>query len=139
MKQIDAALRMYELYPGEKTSFVEYDDDGHTEAYKKGEGVTTQLHLSNNVGKAIFDVEPARGSFDGFVKEKETRIIFNVTRKPKKVSAKINGKVQKLTEAGSIEALDAMSNSFLYLSEVNLNRFATPGSEFEKQPLVKNP
>lgn len=41
VSEINKGLRIYEMYPNKHTMTVEYDDDGITEAYKDGKGVTT--------------------------------------------------------------------------------------------------
>ena len=40
--EIDKNLRIYELYPSGYSEFVEYDDDGITQAYLNGKGTTTR-------------------------------------------------------------------------------------------------
>lgn len=70
--EINKNLRVYEIYPDGNSSFIEYDDDGTTQAYLKGEGVTTRIESEvgskNNV---TITIQPAVGSFDGFVKIKQ--------------------------------------------------------------------
>ncbi|WP_316828242.1 TIM-barrel domain-containing protein [Pedobacter miscanthi] len=140
VSEINKTNRIYELYPFGKNSFTEYDDDGTTEAYKLGKGastlIETELDQKNNV---FVNVNPAKGDFDGFIKEKTTEFVINVTDKPKKLTAKIgNGKI-KLTEVNSKEEFLKQANAYFYDAAPNLNRFATKGSEFEKVAMVKNP
>ena len=56
-----------------------------TQAYLKGEGVTTRIESEvgskNNV---TITIRPAVGSFDGFVKDKATELRINVSEMPKK-------------------------------------------------------
>ena len=138
--EINKVNRIYELYPFGKTSFTEYDDDGATEAYKLGKGASTliesELDQKNN---ATVTIHPAKGDFDGFVKEKTTEFVINVTEKPKRLTAKVgNGKV-KLIEVNSKDEFLKQSNVYFYDATPNLNRFATKGSEFEKVAMLKNP
>lgn len=138
--EINKGIRIYEIYPYGNSSFTEYDDDGISEAYKSSEGVTTKIE--SNVDKknnVTVTIQPAKGSFDGFVKEKATEFRINVTEKPKKLSAKIGNKKVKLMEVNSMDEFQKRENVYFYDATPNLNKFATKGSEFEKEVITKNP
>lgn len=138
--EINKALRIYEVYPDGKSSFTEYDDDGVTEAYRLGKGVTTLIESElSPKGVAVITVHPAKGDFDGFVKEKVTEFRVNVTAKPKKVTATVGKGKVKLTEAATMEEFQKGTNVYFYDAAPNLNKFATKGSEFEKEVITKNP
>ena len=79
------------------------------------------------------------GDFNGFVKEKVTEFKVNVTQRPKKVSATIGKNKLKLTEAKSMDEFLQKENVYFYDAQPNLNKFATKGSEFEKEVIIKNP
>ncbi|NDV46968.1 DUF5110 domain-containing protein [Paludibacter sp. 221] len=138
--QINENLRIYEIYPDGYSSFTEYDDDGVTEEYRLGKGVTTLIESNvdakNNV---VITIHPAEGGFSGFVKEKATEFRINVTEKPKKVTAKIGKSKVKLTEVKSLEDFENQENVYFYDGMPNLNKYATAGSDFEKEVIVKNP
>lgn len=138
--EINKGIRIYELYPFGKSSFTEYDDDGVSEEYRLGKGVETLIESAvdpkNNVTVTIY---PAKGEFNGFVKEKATEFRVNVTAKPKKVSAQIGKKKMKLAEVNSMDEFLKNENVFFYDAAPNLNKFATKGSEFEKEVIIKNP
>jgi hypothetical protein len=138
--EINKSNRTYEIYPFGKTSFTEYDDDGATEAYKLGKGVSTliesELDQKNN---ALVTIYPAKGDFDGFVKEKTTAFVINVTEKPKRLIAKVGNSKIKLTEVNSKDEFLKQENVYFYEAAPNLNRFATKGSEFENVVMAKNP
>lgn len=140
VSEINKGIRAYEIYPYGNSSFTEYDDDGISEEYRQGKGVTTKIESSvdkkNNVTVTI---HPAKGSFNDFVKEKSTEFRINVTAKPKKVSAKIGNKNVKLTEVNSMEEFLKGENVCFYDATPNLNKFATKGSEFDKVVITKNP
>ena len=140
VSEINKGLRIYEMYPNKHTMTVEYDDDGITEAYKDGKGVTT--FIESNVtpkNEVLITVHRTQGNFDGFVKEKATEFRINVTEKPKAISAKAGKSKIKLTEVASLEQFQNGQNVYFYDAAPNLNKFATPGSEFEKVTIVKNP
>ncbi|SFH09324.1 TIM-barrel domain-containing protein [Pedobacter insulae] len=139
VSEINKALRIYEIYPDKESSFTAYDDDGITEAYKRGEGSTTLISSVVDKTKATITIEPTKGDFEGFVKEKATSFVINVTAAPKKISATIGGKSVKLMAVNSIEEFESIQNGYFYNAKPNLNRFATKGSEFEKIVLAKNP
>lgn len=138
--EINPNLRIYELYPDGHSEFAEYDDDGVSEAYRTGRSVTTCiLSDADDKGNLAVTVQPAQGDFDGFVREKATEFRINVTEKPKKVSAMVGKRKVKLAEAASLEDFQQGENVYFYNEAPNLNRFATPGSEFAKQVITKNP
>ena len=138
--EINKANRIYELYPFGKTSFTEYDDDGATEAYKLGKGVSTLIESAlDQKNNALVTIHPAKGDFDGFVKEKTTEFVINVTEKPKRLTAKVGNSKIKLSGVNSKDEFLKQSNVYFYDATPNLNRFATKGSEFEKVAMVKNP
>ena len=133
-------LRIYELYPYGQSTFTEYDDDGITEEYRAGKGVSTLIEsVVGSKGDVTVTIQPAQGDFNGFVKEKATEFKVNVTEKPKKVSATIGKSKLKLTEAQSMDEFLQKENVYFYDAKPNLNKFATKGSEFEKEVITKNP
>ena len=140
LKDVDKALRMYEIYPMGTTSFTEYDDDGVTELYRKGKYTTTLIEQSRDAkGNVTVTVNPTEGDFNGFVKEKTTIFKVNASKAPKSVAVKVGGKKVKLTKVGSIEEFNNGENVWFYDKKPNLNRFATAGSEFAKVDMTKNP
>lgn len=161
VSEINNGLRIYEFYPAGYSSFIEYDDDGLTEAYKLGEGTTTLIEseiegydpaltqiLGNKtipIGKkegknnVTITIHPTEGNFSGFVKEKATELRINVTEMPKKIVAKVGKNKVKLAEVHSMDEFSNGENVYFYNAAPNLNKFATPGSEFEKVTITKNP
>lgn len=138
--EINKGIRIYELYPSGKTSFTEYDDDGTTEEYKSGKGALTLIESElDKKGKVSLTIHPAKGDFNGFVKEKTTELRINVTEKPKKLTAKIGDAKIRLTEVSSMDDFLKKENVYFYDASPDLNRFATKGSEFEKVNIIKNP
>ncbi|SDL44570.1 Alpha-glucosidase, glycosyl hydrolase family GH31 [Pedobacter sp. ok626] len=138
--EISKGTRTYEIYPSEKSSFREYDDDGTTEQYKLGQGASTLIEAEvDPKNRALVTVHPSQGDFNGFVKEKATTFKINVTAKPKNLSAKIGENKVKLTEVNSMDDFLKKENVYFYDASPNLNRFASKGSEFEKIAITKNP
>ena len=138
--EIDAHLRIYEIYPFGKAEFNEYDDDGRTQAYLKGEGVTTRIVSELDAKNSLtVTIEPAQGNFDGFVKEKRTELKINVSREPKKISAKQGKKTIKLNRVNSSADFHLFENVYYYNEKPDLNQFATKGSAFEAVEIIKNP
>ena len=138
--EINKSLRIYELYPHGQSAFTEYDDDGVTEAYRTGKFTTTKIESCvNTKGELTVTVHPTQGDFNGLVREKATEFRINVTNKPTKITVSIGNHKIKLTEVFSPEAFETGKNVYYYEQSPNLNRFATPGSEFAKQVIAKNP
>lgn len=140
VKGIDKSLRIYEVYPAGNSSFTEYDDDGVTELYRNGEYTTTLIEQSlDSKGNVTVTVNPTKGNFNGFVKEKATIFKINASAQPKKVAVKVGNKSIKLTNVATIEEFNNGENVWFYDAQPNLNRFATAGTEFEKVEIIKNP
>lgn len=140
VKEINQRQRTYELYPEGTSSFIEYDDDGTTEAYRYGKGVTTKItSVVDKKNNVTVTLDAAKGNYDGFIKEKVTEFRVNLTAKPKKVTAAIGKKKVKLTEVASMEAFINGTNVYYYDATPNLNQFATKGSDFAKKVITKNP
>ncbi|HRO85603.1 MAG TPA: glycoside hydrolase family 31 protein [Niabella sp.] len=139
VSEIDNKLRSYEIYPNGKTHFTEYDDDGVTEEYLQGKSVTTLIESDLRTNEiATITVFPAKGNYSGFEKTKATEFKINATTKPKRVTAYIGTKKIALQPAGSESEYNSKSNVYFYTTP-ELNRFATPGSDFKKVSIKKNP
>lgn len=138
--EIDKSVRIYDIYPYGKSSFVEYDDDGTTEQYKLGKGaktvITSELDAKNRVN---INVGTTKGSYEGMVTEKATVFKINTTQMPKKVVARIGKKKVKLKKANSLEELNDGSNLYYYNEKPDFNKFSTAGSVFESVEIIKNP
>ena len=139
VNEIDKSLRIYEVYPFGKSSFTQYDDDGVTEAYKKGTGATTLIESNVAGGVATVSVHATKGDFNGFVKQKATIFKINVTAKPKGVSVIVGGRILKVAAVNSLEEFNKNSNAYFYYASPDLNQFATAGGEFAKVKMIKNP
>ena len=107
MSQWPKDLRIYEIYPQGKTSFVEYDDDGTTEAYREGYSTVTRISSEQEGDKVTVIIEPTEGMYDGMVKERVTELRINVTQAPKSLVARIGKKSVKLQAVSSREKLYA--------------------------------
>lgn len=138
--QVDKTLRIYEIYPSGRSSFTEYDDDGTTELYRSGHCTNTLIESEcDDKGDVTVIIQPTEGNFNGFVKEKTTIFRINVSEMPRKISAKVGKKSIKLTQAASLEDFNKSTNLYYYDAAPELNRFATPGSDFANISIVKNP
>lgn len=140
VSEININHRIYELYPNGHSTFTEYDDDGVSEAYRQGKCATTRIETNvDHKNKVIVTIHPAEGDFDKFVKEKSTEFRINVTEKPKKIAAENGRNKIKLTEVHSYDEFVRKENVFFFDKAPNLNKFSTPGSDFEKEVIRKNP
>lgn len=140
--QIRKDYRAYEIYSSAEgsNSFSEYDDDGQTQAYLSGKCVRTEIATqANGKGKLTVTLQPATGSFDGFVPQKETELRINVSAAPKKVCARVGKKSVKLTQVSTLAEFEKGSDVYFYNAAPNLNRFSTEGSEEAKKVVTKNP
>ncbi|TXI99181.1 MAG: DUF5110 domain-containing protein [Chryseobacterium cucumeris] len=139
VSQINKKLRIYEVYPSEKSSFTEYDDDGVTENYKKNESVSTLIESNVVKNTATITISPAQGNFNGFEKEKITEFRINVTKKPSGVKLSIGGKNIKLKTVNTLDEFNSATNVYFYNSQPEFNNFSTKDSEFSKFSITRNP
>lgn len=137
--QIRKDYRAYEIYADGHTSFEEYDDDGTTQEYLSGRSTRTLVESDVEKGKLVVNVSPTQGAFDGFEPQKETEFRINVTAQPRKVTARVGKTKVALTAVSSPADFEKGTNVYYYNEKPNINRFATPGSEFAKKEIVKNP
>ena len=137
--KIPAGFRAYEIYGKGNSTFTEYDDDGKTQAYLDGEYALTQIESRVEGDRLEVTVHPTQGTFDGFCKDKVTEFRVNVTARPKRVTLKAGNRNIKLQEAATLEEYAQGDNTYFYNEAPELNRFATPGSDFARKSITKNP
>ncbi|MCI6279187.1 MAG: DUF5110 domain-containing protein [Bacteroidales bacterium] len=138
-RDIPSDYRAYEIYGGAETTFDEYDDDGHSEAYKDGAGVHTLLSLNEKGNTLTFTADASKGSFDGFNPLKETELFWNLSAKPSSVTASYAGKKVRLGRAKTLEEYRSKADVWYFNPSPELNRFSTPGLTEAKRSLPKNP
>ena len=139
VSQIDNTQRIFELYPYGETHYALYDDDGKTELYRLGEHATTNITSSLQKDRLNVHIYKTTGHFQGQEKNQATELRINLSQMPKKLAAKIGGKSVKLTQVNSLNELRNTGNAWFFDEAPQLNRFATPGSDFEKMDIRKNP
>lgn len=137
--QVDKAYRAYEIYADGHSVYKEYDDDGVTQQYLGGRSASTLVESNVEKNRLVVTLRPTEGDYDDFVREKVTDLRINVTAAPKKVVLKAGKKKIKLSPVNSIGELENRHNVYYYDERPDLNRFATPGSEFAKTEIIKNP
>jgi len=139
VSEINKGIRIYELYPSGKSSFTEYDDDGTTEQYKSGMASSSFIESEVENNRAKITIHPAKGHFNGFVKNKATELRVNVSQEPKKVSAKVGKNTINLVKVNSMKEFLSKQNVYFYDAAPNFNQFATKGTAFEKVKILRNP
>jgi len=136
--QIDKSQLLIEVYPSTETSsFLLYDDDGKTEAYLDGEYASLEISQQlSGKGSLNIKMQPKELNYPESYLQNEVALTFlvNTTSRPRKVTL---GK-KKLQEVHSEEELRNTPNSYFFNEAPELNRFATPGSEFSKRSIKKN-
>ncbi len=140
--EINPSLRIYELYPAPGSSeMTEYDDDGSTEAYLRGESATTHISMTLNAKKELtVTIDPTKGSFKGMQPMKTTELIINATAEPKSVASSFGYGFSKLKRCASLDEYNlGGENVWYYDPAPELNQFATPGSDFASVKMTKNP
>ena len=131
--------RGYEIYALEGCTFNEYDDDGDTQEYLYGRNTMTPITTNVEGKKLIINIGATTGDFEGFEPNKATEIRINATAAPKKVVLKVGKKKITLKPVADVKDLETHHNFYCFEEAPNLNQFATPGSEFAKEVITKNP
>ncbi|MDR0766449.1 MAG: DUF5110 domain-containing protein [Odoribacteraceae bacterium] len=134
--EILPGARAYDVYPGASGSFLEYDDDGVSEEYKEGKGTTTLVETSTDRGLLTVTVHPTAGDFNGFTREKSTEFRIYTPLPPARVTARVGNRRVRLARAASIDDYLARENVYFHETAPDLNRFATPGSDFGKKTIT---
>lgn len=131
--------RGYEIYALEGCTFNEYDDDGDTQEYLYGRNTITPIATNVEGKKLTINIGATTGDFKGFEPNKATEIRINATAAPKKVVLKVGKKKITLKPVANVKDLETHHNFYCFEEAPNLNQFATPGSEFAKEVITKNP
>ena len=138
--QVDNSLRIYELYPTAGNSFEEYDDDGKSEAYRRGEYATTLIETTLGEKQRVqITINPTQGGFEGFEPMKSTLLRINISREPKRITAKMNSRKVVLKQVLSIEELKQGENCYFYEARPDATRLATKDGVLKELQLIKNP
>lgn len=145
-KGLDRSKREVEFYPEGHTSYTSYEDAGNTvdgsnpEEVHYGGVVTTQYESQVENGTATLTAHASQGTYDGFVANRETSFVVNVSKKPSALHAFLQEEELELTEVDSLEAFQkATGPSYFYDTKPNLNTFASEGSEFANQKINTTP
>jgi len=137
---IDTHTRGFYIYPLGHTEFTAYDDDGRTQAYLRGESATTHIMSDlNEKGQLRLTVEPTRGSFAGFEREKSTEFIVPLQAHPKRVTLLMNGKKVRIDEVDELDDFTKKTNVFYYDAAPQLNLWATPGTPMADVQVIHTP
>lgn len=86
-RDIDSSVRHYEIVPGDFT-FCEYDDDGATQAYRRGEEVQTVLEGLVQERVFVFLIHATTGTYSGFQPLKRTTLRIHTAAKPRGVAVR---------------------------------------------------
>lgn len=139
--QVDAHYRAYEIYPAEgEHSFTEYDDDGRTQAYQRGEAMRTDISTILRSGELRLVISPTYGrSFEGYTAGKQTELFINLSQEPKALKCKVGAKKHTLRRVSSLEEYEREPDVYYYEAQPNLNVYATAGTAFAEKKIYKNP
>ncbi len=138
--EIPADLRIYDLYPDGKSHFTEYDDDGRTEAWRRNACATTRIETSLDEQNTLtVTIHPTEGGFEGFQPRKRTELWINTITAPRNITAEVGGRRIKLTPRNTASAYADAVEGFYFDAEPELNRFATPDSEFAEVKIAGAP
>lgn len=145
-KGVDKSKRMIEFYPAGETDYTLYEDAGNTvdntntSEVNYGSAVTTHFTSTVTGEKAVLKAEASQGSYVGYDANKETQFVVNVSEKPSSIQATVGANDANLTEVHSQKEFDeATGNVYYYNESPDLNRFATPESDFASVKITTTP
>ncbi len=136
--EIRRDYRAYEIYAMNGCVGHEYDDDGKTQAYLKGEGVNTKISTQVKKDMLTVQVEKTTGGYQGFEPEKQTDFKLNVTQMPKKLWVKLDNRKTKLKQVFSQKEFEQGENVWFYNERPDLNQWVKAGEESVGE-VIKNP
>ena len=118
VNEINKKLRIYEVYPkrGAETFFAEYDDDGTTQAYLRGESASTTVKVKDTADVVSVTIAATKGSFAGMeaLKATQLRVVDNFV-KINKVTANIGGKTVKVKAVSTKEEFERSAKPVYYV------------------------
>ncbi|WP_440896570.1 discoidin domain-containing protein [Amphibacillus sp. Q70] len=133
--------RIFDIYPSGHSEFTLYEDDGKTLDYQDDKNLRT--HITSEVTDdetVTITVGTAEGQgYQGMVTDKGTEFIVNTRQEPENLTAMVGDKEITLAEVSTEEEYNDSDNVFYYDEEPNLNKYATPGSEFEEVEITTAP
>lgn len=131
VSEMPGDLRIYDLYPEGRSRFTVYDDDGRTEAWRNNARTLTRIETSLDEHNTLtVAIRPTEGRFEGFRPRKRTELWINTVTAPRRITADVGGRRIRLTPRTTAAAYDDAAEGFFFDAAPDLNRFATPGSEF---------
>ncbi len=135
--EVDSTTRSMMFWPEGHSSFMLYDDDGVSEAYKKGEYALTEITSDlTPSGKLTLTLQPVRNTkFRGMPTRQKTLLVVNATAEPKDIKAEMGGKKVSLVRTSG----ELQPGTWRYVEAPDLNRFSTPGTPMANVKVVKNP
>ncbi len=89
--EIDRQQETYLIYPGEKSSFTLYEDDGMSQKYLTGAFLTAEISQEKVGNKLQITFEKAEGSYDEVVEKRTRQVDIFAPEKPSTVT--VNGEV----------------------------------------------
>lgn len=149
--EINQSVRRYDVYPNQienagngakatdkdaglfKSTFLDYDDDGHTVAYLNNENTNTYVAFHQKNNTLTVNILETTGNFQGFQKDKATVVRLVGVKNAARISATIDGKKVKLSQArtpAEIEKIlggqkNAKKGSYLFGAYTDYNQFFT--------------
>lgn len=107
------------IYPGANSEFTLIEDDGLSNDYLKGVIAQTKMTLKNAKNKAVLEILPLRGTFDGLT---ESRVLkFNIHQNKELKSLIVNGKKLKFANSDKTFETEFFRNSKFRKTKLSIN------------------
>lgn len=139
--QINQHLRIYEIWPSGHSEMIEYDDDGTTEEWRKGEFSQTRISSDLSAkGVLKITIDPTTGSYKDMTVNQSTELRIPATAEPKSVTVFVGGKKLKCVKVDSSEAFATTQPSWWFNDDVNrLSAAGVEGAESMAQIWINIP
>ncbi len=96
------------IFPGADNTFELYEDDGESQAYKRGVSCVTRMEQTWRPGQLQFHIAPAQGDASVIPAERRYRLVIRGVCRPDEASVRVNGQPREVSVAHD-EAADSLT------------------------------
>lgn len=75
-----------EIFPAGRSEFTLYEDDGETEAYRRGEVATTHITCESGEEDLVVTIAPREGWYEGMLQRRAWQLALHLAVKPESVT-----------------------------------------------------
>ncbi|KAM3962239.1 alpha-glucosidase 2 [Aphomia sociella] len=125
--EIKRHVRMFNIYPSNKSSFDAYEDDGFSSAYLTGHFALTKITSYGpkcNENKTLqIHIDRTKGYYEGMIKERSTELRIMASRDIDTLKVAVNGVSIKIIKAQSEKEFDSKDNIYYFNKNYIVNPY----------------